>query len=115
MFRNRRASLTRGLLLPLSITVLTLLASAYASHSSAASKGPAKIGLLGTDDQLYTCSGDCAKTDCITCPVKGLSVERDDGIRKVGLREVQLPGMPQLPGPPGGDEDRPRRMPSKHY
>jgi hypothetical protein len=61
--------------------------------ASAASKSGARIAILGTDDQIYTCIGDCSKTECLTCPVKGLRVRDDSGIKAVSLmREVQDEG-----------------------
>ncbi|HXN86654.1 MAG TPA: hypothetical protein VN867_11320 [Candidatus Binataceae bacterium] len=72
------------------IMMLQMLSSGIAA---AASKPGARIAILGTDDQIYACSGDCSKTECITCPVKGLRVRDDSGIKPVSLmREVQDEG-----------------------
>jgi Tol biopolymer transport system component len=63
---------------------------------AAAAKRPGRIAFVGTDDQVYTCTGDCAKPECITCPTHGLEVHRTSPLHPV--RWVQeLPEMPQTP------------------
>ena len=58
----------------LSGLIALMLLAMLAPSAFAAGKAGARIVILGTDDQLYVCSGDCAKTECVTCPVKGLQV-----------------------------------------
>ena len=59
--------------------------------------------MLGTDDQLYVCNGDCAKTECITCPVKGLQVRAGAGIRPVSMNtQFDMPDMPPSKQAPEG-------------
>ncbi len=53
--------------------------------SHAAERGAARIAIVGTDDQIYICSGDCAKSECITCPVNGIETRRELGIRPAVL------------------------------
>ena len=43
------------------------------------------IAYVGLDDNIYYCKGDCAKAECLTCPVKGLEV-RTDGLINVALQ-----------------------------
>ena len=63
---------------------------------AAASSRAGRIVFVGTDDQLYTCTGDCAKPECITCPSHGLEVRGNSPLHPV--RWVQeLPEMPQSP------------------
>jgi Tol biopolymer transport system component len=75
--------------------------------SLAASKATAKIAILGTDGQIYTCSGDCSKPECLTCPVRGLQARDESGIRQVRLVQDEEPDQP-------GPEDRPPRSPVKY-
>src|SRR5580704_15493494 len=68
----------------------------------AAGKLAARIVVLGTDDQLYVCSGDCAKSECITCPIKGLQVRAPSPIRRVSMKiQFEVPGMPPQEDQPG--------------
>lgn len=68
---------------------------------------PARIVILGTDDQLYVCSGDCAKTECLTCPVKGLQVRARSGILPVEMRtQFDMPGIPGMPPSDGAPVGR---------
>jgi len=84
-----------------SIAMAAMLLTFSSGITSAASKSGARIAILGTDDQLYTCAGDCSKTECITCPVKGMRVRDDSGIKPVSLvREVQDEGPMRPERPP---------------
>src|SRR5690242_7589625 len=80
--------------LPWVAAVLALLAAPCVS--AAAGKRPGQIAFVGTDEQIYTCTGDCAKPECVTCPSHGLQVRAASGLHPV--RWIQLPEMPQ--GPP---------------
>src|ERR1700733_9895020 len=76
-------------------SVALSLFAIFASHGLAASRSAARIVILGTDDQLYTCSGECAKAECITCPVRGLQVRAPSNLRRVSMRtQFDIPGMP---------------------
>jgi Tol biopolymer transport system component len=82
---------------------LLLLPAMLASSSFAAGKTGARIAILGTDDQLYVCSGECTKSECITCPVKGLQVRAPSPIRRVSMNaQFEMPGIPHPDegGPP---------------
>jgi hypothetical protein len=69
--------------------------------SFAGGKAGARVVILGTDEQLYVCSGNCAKSECITCPVKGLQVRARSGIRRVSMNaQFEVPGMPPLEDEP---------------
>jgi Tol biopolymer transport system component len=73
---------------------LALALAMLAAHALAADKD-ARIVVLGTDYQLYVCSGDCAKAECITCPVKGLEVRERSPIRSVSMKtQFDMPGIP---------------------
>ena len=73
---------------------LTAAAAMFAPSAFAAGKA-ARIVILGTDDQLYVCAGDCAKVECLTCPVKGLQVRARAGIRPVSMNaQFDMPDMP---------------------
>jgi Tol biopolymer transport system component len=96
-------------LLALALPMLT------ASPSVLAAGKPARIVFLGTDDQIYVCSGDCAKNECLTCPVKGLQVRARSAIRPVSMRssmnaQFDIPGLP-----PQGDAPEQRRVPVMKY
>lgn len=102
--RRRGASIARN------IAALLMLVAAAMSVPGAAhcASSPSRLAFLGTDDQIYWCTGDCAKPECVTCPKEGFSVRRaprimpgvpDGTIQPVTM--VQMPGMPPLPqGPP---------------
>ena len=79
--------------------------SAYAAGKSA------RIVVLGTDDQIYVCSGDCKKTECITCPVKGLQVRAQSPLRRVSMN-AQF-GVPEMP-PSDESPEQPRTPPMKY-
>jgi hypothetical protein len=82
-----------------------LMLATVTPHAFAAARAAARIVILGTDDQLYVCSGECTKSECITCPVKGLQVRATPGIggiRRVAMRtQFEVPGMPPLQDQPG--------------
>ncbi len=75
-----------------------------AGISNAAQKPGGRIAFIGAADQMiYTCTGDCAKPECITCPIKGMHVRRTPRVMPVSL--VQMPYMPQEePGEPEPEE-----------
>src|SRR5438094_904901 len=54
---------------------LVLILLALPPDSRAASP-QGRIAFIGTNAQIYTCTGDCAKPECITCPSEGLHVRR---------------------------------------
>jgi hypothetical protein len=87
------------------LAALSLSLTTSIPPASAAGKAPARIVVLGTDDQIYVCTGNCAKTDCLTCPVKGLQVRAQAGIRTVAMRtQFDQPGLPpseEAPAVPG--------------
>src|SRR5579864_4238641 len=101
------SAMSRQLRASIWFTFLTLILGA-APNLLAAAKAPARIVILGTDEQLYTCSGECAKAECITCAVKGLQVRATSNIRRVAMNaQFDIPGMPPLRQ---GPEDRPVPM-----
>ncbi|HVN29917.1 MAG TPA: hypothetical protein VMT64_15580, partial [Candidatus Binataceae bacterium] len=84
------------------VALILLMTAVGASNASA--KTPAKIVVIGTDEQVYVCNGDCAKPECLTCPVKGLQVRVPSPLRRVAMRtQFEVPGMPPLQ-----DEPRPQ-------
>jgi Tol biopolymer transport system component len=98
--RFRISTLERNILSALAALLLIATAVPFAF---AAAKAAARIVVIGTDDQLYVCSGDCAKAECLTCPVKGLQVRGPARIRRVSLNtQFEIPGMP-----PQGDQPQP--------
>src|ERR1017187_1388115 len=68
-------------LFPLILFALAIPLAMFTPYALAASKTPARIAIVGTDDQVYVCSGECSKSECITCPVKGMQVRARSGIR----------------------------------
>jgi Tol biopolymer transport system component len=93
MSRQFRFPICRSyaLLGSLALVLVTMLAQS----SFAAGKTGARIAVLGTDDQLYVCSGECAKSECITCPVRGMQVRAPSRIRPVSMNaQFDMPGMP---------------------
>ncbi len=89
---------------------LTAAAAMFAPSAFAAGKA-ARIVILGTDDQLYVCAGDCAKVECLTCPVKGLQVRARAGIRPVSMNaQFDMPDMP-----PSQEEPEAPRVPVTKY
>ena len=76
------------------VFALMLLAMLARSVFAAGNAG-ARIVIVGTDDQLYVCSGECTKSECITCPVKGLQVRAWSEIRRVSMNaQFEPPIMP---------------------
>lgn len=49
---------------------------------------PGRIAYVGTDSNIYVCSGDCPKTECVTCPVERLEA-RAGRLARVALRADQ--------------------------
>lgn len=47
------------------------------------------VVFIGTDGQIYYFPADKPKAECLTCPVQGMPVWNDDGIRPVGFDRVQ--------------------------
>lgn len=89
------------------VVLLMAMTAAPAAQGAASTSRTARVAFLGTDDQIYWCSGDCAKPECVTCPKQGFSVRRNPrvlpGVPTAGLRPVtmvQAPGMPPLPQEP---------------
>src|SRR5260370_11702020 len=103
-FRIRCSTILRQ-----SIALVALTAGFFliVQTSSAASKSSARIAIVGTDGQIYTCSGDCSKPECTTCPVKGLQARAESGIRQVRLVQDEGPDQP-------GPEDRSMPSPVKY-
>lgn len=92
------------------LIALAVAPAMFTPFAFAAGKAGARIAMLGTDDQLYVCSGDCAKSECITCPVKGLQVRAPSGIRRVSMNaQFDVPGMP-----PPEEEPAPRIAPMRY-
>jgi len=98
-------------LFALGISLMTVSPYAVAAGKAA------RIVILGTDDQIYVCSGDCAKVECLTCPVKGLQVRAPSGIRHVSINSsmnMQF-DMPGVPGMPPSEEAPSPRVPMMKY
>jgi Tol biopolymer transport system component len=104
MIAQFRISISR-LKTPLaSIAMAFLLLAILTPDSFAAGKAGARIVVLGTDDQLYVCSGDCSKAECITCPVRGMQVRAKPTFRPVSMTrgaQFDIPGMPPSDEGPG--------------
>jgi Tol biopolymer transport system component len=84
-------------------TLFAVIALLMITPSAFAAGKAARIVVLGTDDQLYVCNGDCAKAECITCPVKGLQVHAGAGIRPVSMNtQFDMPDMPPSQQAPEG-------------
>jgi Tol biopolymer transport system component len=78
------------------LIILLGLAFGFPSLCGAAGKRPGRIAFIGTDDQVYTCTGDCAKPQCVTCPSHGLQVRGPSALHPV--RWIQeVPEFPQAP------------------
>ncbi len=89
------------------LAALIIVAAGLAHPAHAATDNTARVVFLGTDDQVYWCSGDCAKPECITCPRQGFSVRRapralPPAPALVPVTLIQEPGMPPIPRAPGG-------------
>lgn len=85
----------RWLVLTRLLATVTFLAMLTPS-SFAAGKG-GRIVILGTDEQLYVCSGECSKSECITCPVSGTHVRAQSPLHPVSMNtQFEIPGMPPL-------------------
>lgn len=85
--------------------MVAVVLAMFNPSSFAASKN-ARIVILGTDDELYVCRGECLKTECITCPVRGMQVRANPTIRPVSMKgetQFEVPGMP-----PSDEEPAPR-------
>jgi len=88
--------------LVLSMASIAMLPANLFAASNAGAKANAKIVILGTDEQLYVCNGECTKSECITCPVKGLQVREQPRIRPVSMNtQFEVPGMPPSEEEPG--------------
>jgi Tol biopolymer transport system component len=98
-------------LFPLILFALAIPLAMFTPYALAASKTPARIAIVGTDDQVYVCSGECSKSECITCPVKGMQVRARSGIRRVSMN-AQFGGMPGMPPPE--EAPAPRVAPMKY-
>lgn len=90
------------------VCLLVALIAAPAAVGAGAPSRPGKIAFMGTDDQIYWCTGDCAKPECITCPKQGFSVRRAPrvvpGVSKPNITAVT---MVQEPGMPPPQQERP--------
>jgi len=54
-----------------------VVAVGQARAAASASGPPGRITWVGTDNNIYFCSGECAKSECITCPVPRLQVRAE--------------------------------------
>ena len=52
---------------------------------------PSPITFVGTDNNIYYCKRDCATSECLTCPVRGLEV------RATGIVDAVMPVTRQEP------------------
>jgi Tol biopolymer transport system component len=94
----------------MAVALAAVALAMFAPEALAAARAAARIVMLGTDDQIYVCSGDCAKSECITCPIKGLQVRGPAGIRRVSTTaQFEVPGMPP------SDEGAPPRVMTTRY
>jgi hypothetical protein len=102
----------------LRVGAIALALAMLASGAFAAGKAAARIVVLGTDDQLYVCSGECAKSACITCPIKGLQVRAPSPIRRVfpaPIRRVAMNTQFDVPGMPPQEEQPGPQVPMMRY
>jgi dipeptidyl aminopeptidase/acylaminoacyl peptidase len=58
---------------------LSVSTAAFAAPAASARAMNGAIVYVGTDSNIYYCAGNCAEPQCLTCPVSGMHVRRDDG------------------------------------
>ena len=59
---------------------------------------PARLAFVGIDDNIYECTGDCARPRCVTCPVHGTEA-RGAGMRSVAFQQPQDDGADKFAWP----------------
>lgn len=59
---------------------------------------PARLAFVGIDDNIYECTGDCARPRCVTCPVHGTEA-RSAGMRAVAFEQPQDDGATKFAWP----------------
>ena len=69
----------------------------WPASAGAVSTGSGAVVMVGTDSNIYYCNGNCDKPRCITCPIEGMHVRRDDGVLPVQFRLAQEMMPPMIP------------------
>ncbi len=59
---------------------------------------PARLAFVGIDDNIYECTGDCARPRCVTCPVHGTEA-RAAGMRAAAFEQPQDEGATKFAWP----------------
>ncbi len=59
---------------------------------------PGRLAFVGIDDNIYECTGDCARPRCVTCPVHGTEA-RSAGMRAVAFEQPQDDGATKFAWP----------------
>jgi len=80
------------------IRAVSLAAAASLLIPIVADAAPARLAFVGIDDNIYECSGDCARPRCVTCPVKGTEA-RAAGMRPVAFEQPQDDGADKFGWP----------------